>query len=485
MNVIPYAKNEATRKRRILIILFCIIVIIILCTKFSGRNQLADNAPLEDNLDSSQDLHHDLVIPNTIANKIQTIGKVVSETVKSKQEIEDEEIERQLIEQENVLLIEASKNAKNEKAGTFFDENGNELGLRFLVVSDCGGKGESPYVTHAQMNLARAMDYFASSYDASFILSLGDNFSPAGIKDLNDIRFQDTFEDAFAGRGLQIPWYIIAGNDDYKGNISAELSYSKISKRWNFYRLNYMLSAKLSTYSNISVDIIMIDTVQLCGRLPSNGLVTPIGPDDKIEAEKTWKWIENKLHSSKAEYLFVAGHYPVYSGGKHGSTQCLIERLQPLLERYRVSAYMSGHDHSLQHIKSPGEGGVHYFVNGASSPDEDRLQHMDTVYKNSRYYWTNHLDKSQGAFMYCDIRKDEMKVDFINSKKKVLHTAVVYPRNHPANQKDTKEEDDIHEIPVVEKHPKAPPSSKFVENQIEKETNKHKHGYLFTHFKNQ
>ena len=118
MNVIPYAKNEATRKRRILIILFCIIVIIILCTKFSGRNQLADNAPLEDNLDSSQDIHHDLVIPNTIANKIQTIGKVVSETVKSKQEIEDEEIERQLIEQENVLLIEASKNAKNEKAGT-------------------------------------------------------------------------------------------------------------------------------------------------------------------------------------------------------------------------------------------------------------------------------------------------------------------------------------------------------------------------------
>ena len=43
----------------------------------------------------------------------------------------------------------------------------------------------------------------------------------------------------------------------------------------------------------------MIDTVQLCGRLPSNGLVTPIGPDDKIKAEKTWKWIENKLHSSK------------------------------------------------------------------------------------------------------------------------------------------------------------------------------------------
>ena len=71
-----------------------------------------------------------------------------------------------------------------------FDSHGKEIGLRFLVVSDCGGQAEPPYVTHAQMTLSRAMDDFASSYDASFILSLGDNFSPRGIKDLNDIRFQ-------------------------------------------------------------------------------------------------------------------------------------------------------------------------------------------------------------------------------------------------------------------------------------------------------
>ena len=52
--------------------------------------------------------------------------------------------------------------------------------------------------------------------------------------------YQDTFEDAFAGRGLQIPWYIIAGNDDYKGNISAELSYSKISKCVDYYYVTFI-----------------------------------------------------------------------------------------------------------------------------------------------------------------------------------------------------------------------------------------------------
>ena len=69
-------------------------------------------------------------------------------------------------------------------------------------------------------------------------------------------------------------------------------------RRWNFYRLNYMLSAKLPTYFNVTVDIVMIDTIQLCGRLPDTGRVTPQGPDDEDEAQKTWSWIEGKLRSS-------------------------------------------------------------------------------------------------------------------------------------------------------------------------------------------
>ena len=51
---------------------------------------------------------------------------------------------------------------------------------------------------------------------------------------------------------------------------------------------------------------------------------------------------------NRAEYLVVAGHYPVYSGGIHGSTKCLVDRLQPLLREYHATAYFSGHDHSMQ-----------------------------------------------------------------------------------------------------------------------------------------
>lgn len=50
-----------------------------------------------------------------------------------------------------------------------------------------------------------------------------------------------------------------------------------------------------------------------------------------------------------ADYLIVTGHYPVYSAGSAGpSIPCLYNKLDPLLKKYKVQAYISGHDHDLQ-----------------------------------------------------------------------------------------------------------------------------------------
>ena len=54
------------------------------------------------------------------------------------------------------------------------------------------------------------------------------------------------------------------------------------------------------------------------------------------------------LRVCRANYLLVAGHYPVYSVAEHGPTDCLVQRLLPMLYKYKVTAYLCGHDHNIQ-----------------------------------------------------------------------------------------------------------------------------------------
>lgn len=73
------------------------------------------------------------------------------------------------------------------------------------------------------------------------------------------------------------------------------------------------------------------------------------GPENTNQAEEQWIWLEGELESSQSfDYIIVAGHFPVWSVAEHGPTQCLVERLKPLMEHFTVSAYINGHDHNLQ-----------------------------------------------------------------------------------------------------------------------------------------
>ena len=71
-----------------------------------------------------------------------------------------------------------------------YDDEGNEIGLRFLIVSDWGGKSVPPFTTQVQKSIGWSMAGTADKYDCSFVISLGDNFREAGVTSADDIRFK-------------------------------------------------------------------------------------------------------------------------------------------------------------------------------------------------------------------------------------------------------------------------------------------------------
>lgn len=210
-----------------------------------------------------------------------------------------------------------------------------------------------------------------------------------------------TFENVYTQDSLNIPWYVIAGNHDHAGNVLAQIEYSQKSKRWwvwflwlstrcghsdlqciqaslgtkplTFCTANLTLPVELWVHlsnkvftsprnfpyyyyemnfripkTDSTMTIIMLDTVLLCGNSDDFLDQQPKAPRSGVQADRQLIWLQERLARSKADYLLVAGHYPVWSISEHGPTNCLLKKLRPLLRKYKATAYLCGHDHNLQ-----------------------------------------------------------------------------------------------------------------------------------------
>ncbi|CAF0752071.1 unnamed protein product [Adineta ricciae] len=301
---------------------------------------------------------------------------------------------------------------------------------RFLIVGDWGGLPFVPYKTPSEVAVAAAMGHIGEKLNTSFQLALGDNFYYDGVQSVTDPRFKHTFEDVFTAKSLQTPWYVLAGNHDHLGNVSAQIEYSKISHRWVYPDYFYTFSLWESDKTKKLVDFVIIDTVLLCGggNLTDWEETEVDGPKNNRVAEAYWQWIEGQLRQSTAPYLIVSGHFPVYSVAEHGPTKCLVDRLRPLLHQYKATTYICGHDHNLQHLAEDSDGShMDYFVVGAGNIVENSQKHAAAVPAGSlKYFWGTGL--LLGGFSMVEVNSSQMTLSLVEHTQRTLYQAVLKPR---------------------------------------------------------
>ncbi len=232
--------------------------------------------------------------------------------------------------------------------------------INFLVVGDWGHNGY-----YHQRDVAVQMNNAAKKMGINFIVSVGDNFYPNGVASVNDPYFKSCFEDVYNEPELFVNWYVVLGNHDYEGNTQAEIDYTNISRRWEMPSRYYSFEKKFKNGDKAL--FIFLDTSPFIKNYyKEEKYKNVIGQDTAAQ----YKWLKNLLSTTDAKWKLVFGHHHFYTAeGKSEELPDLRERLGPLFEKYKVDAYICGHQHSLEYITKK-DVYTKFIISGAGSETE-------------------------------------------------------------------------------------------------------------------
>lgn len=295
------------------------------------------------------------------------------------------------------------------------------LKLLLISVADCQnlnlisigdwGTGLPP-----QKEVAFQMGECASKTKIEYVLSTGDNFYEFGVDGVEDPQWNTTFSNVYSHPSLlSIPWLVVLGNHDYRTNPEAQIEYSSYEfkdSRWNMD--NHYFSRKISSSDNsvsCLVGIAFIDSVYFA---PDAEHSTDFeDKEKKLEAQA--KWLDETLLNLRLEcsWVLVVGHYPVFSVGDHGDIPSMSVNFLPIIKRHSIDAYLSGHDHSLQHLI---DNEVQFFISGAGAkmgnivnPEKTRAQKVAFA-------------QVTNGFMLHEFTQKQLKTSFINSQGETIYT---------------------------------------------------------------
>ncbi|TSJ41027.1 acid phosphatase [Mucilaginibacter corticis] len=285
----------------------------------------------------------------------------------------------------------------------------DDFALHFIALGDWGRNGE-----YDQLEVAKQMGQWATDHPNNFVISCGDNFYPSGVISEEDPLFNYSFENIYTAHSLQCDWHIVVGNHDHHTDVDAQIRYSKISRRWKMPARYYSKEVNLNkdvdkeikspekVKSNDKVLFVMMDT-------------DPFQHEDQADyVAKQMAWLNETLAAASADvkWKIVVGHHPFYTVGPrivNIETLTMRKALTKTFEDHKVDVYLSGHEHSLQHLK--GEGHTHQIISGAGS----ELTKVTEGAAFSRFAASAH------GFMYFSIDSARLNIKAVDLTGKVLY----------------------------------------------------------------
>lgn len=258
--------------------------------------------------------------------------------------------------------------------------------IRVLVFGDFGTGSDG------QIKAAAAMRAYPSKRPFNFGITLGDNFYRAKdgtrVDSPYDARWLTQWEDLYGP--MDIRFFPVFGNNDYvdPDSPAAELAYTQRSKTWDF-------PAPYYTFTAGSAQFFAIDNIRLS--------------TDELD------WLDRELGRSPALWKIVYGHYPIHAAGGDGEHAELIAKLLPILEKYHVQIYLSGHVHSMQDIET--DSPVHFYVSGAAGAG--LASDLGATYKKSVF--------KAATFGFTVLEIDDVHADviFVDSDGKEIYRSHV------------------------------------------------------------
>ena len=340
--------------------------------------------------------------------------------------------------------------------------------VRFVAIGDMGTAGPG------QRKVAAAIASRARDEPVQFLLTLGDNFYPAGVISPDDPQWVSTIEGVYSDPALQVPMYPTLGNHDHQGLPIEEIRYSERSDTWSmpasyysfsrfladgtevaFFALDTegirtgltgrrdaaSLGRRLQTVrvdlerrrTSLSDDLVrfiaerlhendnfmvsrIVNLARRTGRDIDEGLVREaIAGSVPEDYRAQLEWLDQELAESTARWKIVYGHYPLY--GHHptrGHLRAMIDRVEPLLVRHGVDLYIAGHDHLLDMMKPIS--GVHYVTSGGGGGDDNPYP-IDRT--DESYYIA-----TGGGFTLFRVTNEQIEVELVDIDGVTRHTHI-------------------------------------------------------------